>query len=72
MIINDMFPQIKNLDKNDKIRLLQYLVTEIAKDEGINNIEDENQFWLNVSQPSLKEIWEHPEEEVYNRPLAKL
>ncbi|HEY9701273.1 MAG TPA: hypothetical protein V6C58_02450 [Allocoleopsis sp.] len=69
MIINDIFPQIKHLDKSDKIRLLQYLVTEIARDEGINNIADENQFWLNVSQPSLKEIWEHPEEEVYNELL---
>lgn len=71
MMIDNLFPTIQTLNKSDKIRLLQYLVTEIAKDEGINDInnEDENQFWLEISQSSLQTIWEHPDEEVYNELL---
>lgn len=44
-----MIPQIKTLSKSEKIRLLQYLVTEIAKDEGIENDinkEEEKQFCI--------------------------
>lgn len=69
-MINNLFSNIKTLTKSDKIRLLQYLVTEIARDEGINqDHNDENQFWLTVSQSSLQEIWEHPDEEIYNELL---
>lgn len=70
-MINNLFPTIKILTKSDKIRLLQYLVTEIAKDEGLNqdNDDQENQFWLTASQSSLQEIWDHPEEEVYHELL---
>ena len=69
-MINNLLPTIKTLTKSDKIRLLQYLVTEIARDEGINqDNNDENQFWLTVSQSSLQEIWEHPDEEIYNELL---
>lgn len=69
-MINNLFSNIKTLTKSDKIRLLQYLVTEIARDEGINqDNNDENQFWLTVSQSSLQEIWEHPDEEIYNELL---
>jgi hypothetical protein len=66
-MINNLLPTIKTLTKSDKIRLLQYLVTEIARDEGINqdNNDEEQIFWLTVSQSSLQEIWEHPDEEVY-------
>lgn len=71
MMINNLFPTIKILTKSDKIRLLQYLVTEIAKDEGLNQDydDDETQFWLIVSQSSLQEIWNHPDEEVYHELL---
>lgn len=72
-MINNLFPTIKTLTKTDKIRLLQYLVTEIAKDEGLNqhDNDDENQFWLTASQSSLQEIWSHPDEEIYNELLKK-
>lgn len=71
MIINDLFPTIQTLNKSDKIRLLQYLVTEIAKDEGIKQIndQDENKFWLTASESSLQAIWEHPDEDIYNELL---
>lgn len=32
---------------------------------------DENLFWLNASQPSLQQIWEHPDEEVYGELLKE-
>jgi hypothetical protein len=69
MIVNDLFPTVKQLNKSDKIRLLQYLVTEIAKDEETNTKEEEDKFWLATSLTSLQEIWEHSDEEVYNELL---
>ena len=72
MIIEQIIPQIKTLNRSEKIKLLQYLVTEIAKDEGIENEingEEEQKFWQLTSQPSLAEIWEYPEEEIYNELL---
>ena len=71
MMLNEILPKIQNLTKNDKIRLLQFLATEIAKDEGITNLhsEDERQFWLETSHVSLEQIWGHPDEEVYNELL---
>ncbi len=71
-MIEQMIPQIKTLNKSEKIRLLQYLVTEIAKDEGIEhdiNQEEEKQFWHLASQSSLDKIWQHPEEDIYNELL---
>ena len=68
-MMEQMIPQIKTLNKSEKIRLLQYLVTEIAKDEGIENDinqEEEKQFWQLASQSSLDKIWQHPEENIYN------
>ncbi len=67
-MIQDLFPTVKQLNKLDKIRLLQFLVGEIAKDEQINDVEEE-EFWLQASQASLEQIWEHPDEEVYNELL---
>ncbi len=32
---------------------------------------DDNLFWLNASQPSLQQIWEHPDEEVYGELLKE-
>ncbi|MBL1211362.1 hypothetical protein [Geminocystis sp. GBBB08] len=72
MIIEQMIPQIKTLNKSEKIRLLQYLVTEIAKDEGIENDinqKEEKQFWQLASQSYLDKIWQHPEEDIYNELL---
>lgn len=71
-MIEQMIPQIKTLSKSEKIRLLQYLVTEIAKDEGIENDinqEEEKLFWHLASQSSLDKIWQHPEEDIYNELL---
>ncbi|WP_330205346.1 hypothetical protein [Cyanobacterium sp. Dongsha4] len=71
-MIEQMIPQIKILNKSEKIRLLQYLVTEIAKDEGIENDmnqEEEKLFWQSASQSSLDKIWQHPEEDIYNELL---
>jgi hypothetical protein len=71
-MIQQMIPQIKILNKSEKIRLLQYLVIEIVKDEGIENDinqEEEKQFWQLASQSSLDEIWQHPEEDIYNELL---
>jgi len=69
VILKEILPKIQQLNKNDKIRLLQFLATEIAKDEGIN--EEDQQFWYLTSNVSLAEIWEHPDEEVYNELLEK-
>lgn len=62
-----MILQIKTLNKSEKIRLLQDLVTEIAKDKGIENDinQEEQQFWHLTSQSSLDEIGQHPEENIY-------
>jgi hypothetical protein len=68
-VIQDLFPTVKQLSKLDKIRLLQFLVGEIAKDEQINGVEEEKDFWLQASEASLAPIWEHPDEEVYNELL---
>lgn len=68
-MISNLYPTIKQLNKSEKIRLLQYLVTEIANDEGINTAEEEKQFWLASSQISLEKIWAHPDEEIYNELL---
>ncbi len=71
MISQDFIPKIKELDKIEKIKLLQYLVTEIAKEEGISNINAENEklFWLKISEHSLAEIWDDSEENIYNELL---
>lgn len=71
MIIEQIMPQIKTLNKSEKIKLLQYLVTEIALDEGIENEinQKEKKFWQLASQSSLDEIWQHPEEDIYNELL---
>ncbi|BAQ60900.1 hypothetical protein GM3708_1306 [Geminocystis sp. NIES-3708] len=68
-MINNLYPTIQQLSKSDKIRLLQFLATEIAKDEELDSQTEEQQFWVNVSQPSLQQIWGHPDEEVYNELL---
>ncbi|WP_324281812.1 hypothetical protein VKI21_13835 [Cyanobacterium aponinum UTEX 3222] len=71
-MINNLYPSIKQLNKSDKIRLLQYLVAEIANEEGINSAgagEEKTQFWLNCSRVSLEQIWDHPDEEIYNELL---
>lgn len=65
-MINNLYPTIQQLSKSDKIRLLQFLATEIAKDEQLDSQTEEQQFWLNACQPSLQQIWGHPDEEVYN------
>lgn len=72
-MINNLYPTIQQLSKSDKIRLSQFLAKEIAKeiakDEQLDSQAEEQQFWLNACQPSLQQIWGHPDEEVYNELL---
>ncbi len=71
-MIEQIIPQIKTLNKGEKIELLQYLVAEIAQDEQNENElqeQQEKRFWQLASQSSLEKIWEHPEEEIYNELL---
>jgi len=46
-MINNFYPTIQQLSKSDKIRLLQFLATEIAKDEQLDSQTEEQKFWLN-------------------------
>jgi hypothetical protein len=36
MTITDLYPQIQALQHADKLRLMQFLITEFARDEHIN------------------------------------
>jgi hypothetical protein len=36
MTITDLYPQIQALQHADKLRLMQFLITEFARDEQIN------------------------------------
>jgi hypothetical protein len=68
MILQEILPKVQNLTRDDQVRLLQFLATEIAKDQGImNNDHEEQQFWLKISETTLKEIWE--DEDIYNELL---
>lgn len=35
MIDSHLFSELSQLDRGDKLRIMQFLVTELAKDEGI-------------------------------------
>lgn len=69
-MLSQILPQIKTLDRKEKIILLKYIVDEIAKEQGIKHInEQEKNFWLDSSQVSLEKIWDNSEDDVYNELL---
>lgn len=55
MIVNYLFLTVKQLNKSDKILLLQYLVKEIAAEEEINTTEEKDKFGLaTISQAAAR------------------
>ena len=35
MSLTELFPEVKNLPRADKLRLMQFIVVDLAQDEGV-------------------------------------
>jgi len=40
MSFKELLPRVRELPRNDRLRLLQFLVDELAREEGISPLED--------------------------------
>ncbi len=40
MILTELLPMLRDLSRHDKLRLLQFLVAEMAKEEGLTSPEN--------------------------------
>ena len=44
MMVNDLLPTLRELSHTDKLRLVQFLVAELAKEEGVTPLENDHDF----------------------------
>lgn len=44
MLVTDLLPQLRDLSRPDKLRIMQFLISELAKEEGVTPLENDVNF----------------------------
>ena len=64
-----MTQTIKAVVKEGKIELLEPVHITDGTPVWVTVLSDDSKFWLEVSEPSLKKIWDNEEDNVYEQLL---
>lgn len=62
---------VRAIMRNGQIELLDKVKIPEGTELMLTPISDDPDFWLKVSENSLKEIWDNPEDDVYAELLKK-
>lgn len=69
MQISKIMHEIESLDVKEEIKLLDLIAQNVYK--KVTTAGSDNQYWLSVSERSLKNVWDNEQDEVYNELLKR-